>query len=367
MANVLEETLDRMVASIYGDASPMKKFLGAQGLYGVSDVALTCTAETNVDETLGKVAQAGGVPYESLADKVKVKRLWAACRQSYDSGRGRNAGGASGGPGGPGPFDEFTPLPTEVEKSSREGWAKKHNFVLSLSRLLVDYQMNGLWKGIHASPRYYPVIPLERIRLAAASLDKPADTGGVIVRAGAPATAESVDVDVTGTHQAWLRVRAYFHTMAYLSLDVPDFFDFQAADAISEKILAWIHKKHKGAPSDQFLPRRLGVHAKPLPGGSLERPPSEDRRFHRERVPALLDRLGEQRGGGAPAEEAAHAIPAFRKRRQLHPGRGQEVAGLGLQDAVGEGQADRGAPAPPARGRRPRQRKRRQGPGPRQG
>ena len=62
-------------------------FLEKEQLFGVDDVALVCTKEELLDETLNAPAKAGGVPCDSLAEKVCIKKVWALCREAFATGR----------------------------------------------------------------------------------------------------------------------------------------------------------------------------------------------------------------------------------------------------------------------------------------
>ena len=260
--------------------------------------------EREVAANLGEPAKAAGIPYTSLADKVSIKKLWLACRKSFDTGRVRGSRTNAA-------EEDLAPLPVDVEKSCREGWQRKHSFVLSLGKLLVDYQLNKIWKEIHASPRIYPMIPLRRLRLAGGVSEKPTKTGGLVVRPGSAVTEETVEIEVTGTHQLWTRARAFFHSVAYLCVDQTSFFDFQSADDISEEILGWLPKKHKGgSPSSVLLLRSVGSDPDPLPGSCEKRAVAQERGCHHERVSARLDCLGCRRGGARDlGQEGPHAAP----------------------------------------------------------
>ena len=58
-------------------------FLEKEQLFGVDDVALVCTKEKLLDETLIAPANAGCVPCDSLAEKVCIKKVWALCREAF--------------------------------------------------------------------------------------------------------------------------------------------------------------------------------------------------------------------------------------------------------------------------------------------
>ena len=55
----------------------LSAFLERERLYGVENVALVCTKEELLDEALIAPAKAGGVPCDSLAEKVCIKKVSA--------------------------------------------------------------------------------------------------------------------------------------------------------------------------------------------------------------------------------------------------------------------------------------------------
>ena len=62
-------------------------FLEKEQLFGVDDVALVCTKEELLGETLIAPAKAGGVMCDSLAEKVCINKVCALCRVAFATGR----------------------------------------------------------------------------------------------------------------------------------------------------------------------------------------------------------------------------------------------------------------------------------------
>ena len=58
--------------------------LEKEQLFGVDDVALVCTKEDLLDETFIAPAKAAGVPCDSLAEKVCIKKVWALCIEAFE-------------------------------------------------------------------------------------------------------------------------------------------------------------------------------------------------------------------------------------------------------------------------------------------
>ena len=105
-------------------------FLEKEQLCGVDDVALVCTKEELLDETLIAPAKAVGVPCDSLAEKVNFKKVWALFREAFATGR-------HGQPASQTEQDDQE-LPDEVNRSLDGQWEACHGFVLNTFRLLSE-------------------------------------------------------------------------------------------------------------------------------------------------------------------------------------------------------------------------------------
>ena len=103
-------------------------------LFGVDNVALVCTKEELLDETLIAPAIAGGVPCDSLAENECIKKVWALCREAFATGR-------HGQPAFQTEQEDQT-LPDEVKRSLDGQWEACHGFVLNTFRLLSETQQN---------------------------------------------------------------------------------------------------------------------------------------------------------------------------------------------------------------------------------
>ena len=67
----------------------LSTFIKREELFGVDDVALVCTKEQLLDETLIAPAKAAGVPCNSLTEKVCIKKVLTLCREAFATGRTR--------------------------------------------------------------------------------------------------------------------------------------------------------------------------------------------------------------------------------------------------------------------------------------
>ena len=127
-------------------------FLEKEQLFGVDDVALVCSKEELSNETLIAPAKAAGVPCDSLAEKVCIRKVWSLCREAF-------ATGLHGQPASQTEQEDQT-LPDEVKRSLDGQWEACHGFVLNTFRLLSETQQNKVYRMSHGAPRAFPIVLL---------------------------------------------------------------------------------------------------------------------------------------------------------------------------------------------------------------
>ena len=97
------------------------------------------------------------------------------------------------------------------------------------------------------------VYPIERLRTLACLETK--STTLLNVQPGRAVEGVEVATDhVFGATEVYLRVRAFFHTVAYVCIADPTMFDFQTAMTASEKLFTFIRRTYQGKSSSaQFF------------------------------------------------------------------------------------------------------------------
>ena len=194
----------------------LSTFMEKEQLFGVDDVALVCTKEELLDETLIAPAKAAGVPCDSLAEKVCIKKVWALCREAFATGRhGQLASQTE---------QEDQVLPDEVKRSLDGQWEACHAFVLNTFRLLSIYLTS------HGAPRAFSIVFLEAMRLLCRFSD------GKSVEAACSAKDANVSEEVSGVFELWTRLRAFFTTLAYTSIDQKDWFGFGECEQFVDQV-----------------------------------------------------------------------------------------------------------------------------------
>ena len=192
-------------------------------------VARVCTKEEPLDET---PAKAGGVPCDSLAEKVCIKKAWALCREAFATGRhGQPASQTE---------QEDQALPDEVKRSLDGQWEASHGFVLNAFRLLSETQQNKIYRMSHGAPRAFPIVLLESMRLLCRLSD------GKSVKSGSSSKVMNSTEHVSGVFEFWTRLRAFFTTLAYTSIDQKEWFGFGECEQFVDQDFQWLHLRHGG-------------------------------------------------------------------------------------------------------------------------
>ena len=224
-----------------GAPNQLSTFLETEQLFGVDDLALVCTKEELSDETLIAPAKAAGVPCDSLAEKVCIRKVWALCRDAFETGRhGQPASQTE---------QEDQVLPDEVKRSLDGQWEACHGFVLNTFRLLSETQQNKIHLMSHGAPRAFPIVLLESMRLLCRLSD------GKPVKTASSTRDSNVAEEVSGVFELWTRLRAFFTTLAYTSIDQKDWFGFGECEQFVDQVFQWLHLRHSGqtAPIQLYI------------------------------------------------------------------------------------------------------------------
>ena len=124
-------------------------------------------------------------------------------------------------------------LPDEVKRSLDGQWEACHGFVLNTFRLLSETQQNQIYRMSHGAPRAFPIVLLESMRLLCRLTD------GKPVKAASSTKDSNVSEEISGVFELWTRLRAFFTTLAYTSIDQKDWFNL-------EDVFHWLHLRHSG-------------------------------------------------------------------------------------------------------------------------
>ena len=199
-------------------------FLGKEQLFGVDDVALVRTKEDLLRQKL-RVFRA--IPWL----KVCIKNVWALCREAFATGRhGQPASQTE---------QEDQVLPDEVKRcldgsgslamgssSIRFVCCRKHSRTKSAGCRMVLHERSPL---ICWNPCVFCVL-----------------SDGKSVKAAPSAEDSIASEEVSGVFELWTRLRAFFTTLAYTSVDQKDWFGFGEREQFVDQVFQWLHLRHSG-------------------------------------------------------------------------------------------------------------------------
>ena len=234
-----------------GTSTEFKDFLETQKIITIVDFARAAVTEEKVETDIIQPAIAKGVKFELIIDKSNVRKLWAACRASLNSEASDEAQSS---------VSHDAPLRPEQALDVNNAWIKKHSFILPESWVLVPGLVGKLWRGVHKDSPILEVILAEKIRQLSNG-DKPM-AGRLDLIPGRAMEPKEVILDaVYRPLDLYGRLRAYFMTLAYVSIHKESFFDLQTAIYMSEKILTLVTQQFKKqtAPTSFYVEARAST------------------------------------------------------------------------------------------------------------
>lgn len=213
------------------------KFLKGQGIDSIEDMSLAASSEVDVDTTIIATAKAASVKFDKLSDSISTKKLWMACRKKMETKKPAASSGDTSG-------DQAMPDDSADDVSAT--WLKIHGIVLPDDWMLTAILTGKLWRGAIQDVPRVDVVLAENLRRMS-STDKSAFGTVMSAVPGKAVEAQVVYADsVTKPIELYLRCRAWFVTMAYVSIKNQAFMDFQTALFASDKVLAFVTQSFKG-------------------------------------------------------------------------------------------------------------------------
>ena len=205
-----------------------KKFLEDKNMKTPDRFGLVAATEAALEDRFFPVLKAAGIKIEELDIMISVKKAWLLSRGQVD----KDANMASGRI----PQNAYNdPLPTGTRLGLTEAWKKNQGFVLSNDRLLSEALVGQLFRELTASPKRMSILTAESLRLQSAIQGTGKQiatfTDGVI-------GAEEIIADqVTNNLELYMKMKAYFNTVALVTVNIPDFFSYQDVVFIEDKLL----------------------------------------------------------------------------------------------------------------------------------
>ena len=220
----MDADLKKAVEELFpDDEGKMMAWINKEGLGTMEEFGLLAADEKEVSVTILPGAKTGGVDIAKMLTVARIKKLWATCRKA-SQGMVMVSKSEDG--------ESAEPLDDRTWKSCEVAWARNHKFSPSAGRLLVLTQLNPMYAMSHADKRDFSLLPIRRMRLQDSSLN---------------------DVKEDNLHTMYLKLRAFWYSMAMVCQDIPEFFDLQEAEDINDRLLGYLHKKHATRPPYTFF------------------------------------------------------------------------------------------------------------------
>ena len=227
-----------------GCPDDFSKWLISQKLTDYESFGVTAPNEEKLATEITTVAESNGVKFATIGDKGCVAKLWRASRSAIDAGPT---------PGIPRVASDPAGLSEGTDQTIKDLWMKRHNLALSDSVLLVRPLLARLHRELTAASPFLGVYPMEQLR-SMACLETSKATLLQIEPGKAVEGVEVAADTISGHWQIYTRIRAFFHTCAYVSISDTDMFDFQTAHFATEKVLTFLQLTYNGrTPPVQFF------------------------------------------------------------------------------------------------------------------
>ena len=205
------------------------------------DFALIATDDASVTAECIRVAEAAEPPvvFANAMEKIAVKKLYKSCTAAA-------AAAAAGGSAAVAPLNpDKAEIPPQMIADLRAVWVDRHDFVIPDNWLLIPMLQGKLWRGLATDPPTIDILLVEQLRPMSCS-DRRVGTQLALIP-GHAVMPEHVVVDsVSKTFDFYIRARAWFCTMAYVSVRRAGWLTYQHAIYGSERILHYMQLTYNG-------------------------------------------------------------------------------------------------------------------------
>ena len=225
----------------------LAEFLSSNGLTDIDQVGLLATDEDKLEEKVFPAMKEAGVPVDSLAQQIGIKKAWMLCRTRMSENRTVRTGATK----------EEDVLPAPTRENLTQSFKREHKFLLSGERLLTEHLIKQMYTEINSKPKKLSIYLLESLRVQSAITHGPRNLGvSRELKPGEPLMIEEVIADeVQSSIQIFERSRAFFSTIAYVCVNEPEWFSQQDLIFIEDKLLELLQwtKDKRRPPLSHFI------------------------------------------------------------------------------------------------------------------
>ena len=222
-----------------------QEWLCEQGCADHEKIALAVSTESEVVENIAKPMLAKQAILDTLGARAEVKLFWFACREAYEKDKKETAGTGS--------QDAEAKIPPKESLRIVDLWWRRHGYVIPDSQLLVESIKDKMWGDFTSEPPQMRIWLAEEMRTRAC-LNKKVGHSMALVNGKTLETVEIIADAVDRAFELFSRIRAFFITLAYVSISTPTWFPLQAAMQVIDKVFQFIHASYNGRmPPVDFL------------------------------------------------------------------------------------------------------------------
>jgi hypothetical protein len=221
----------------------VQKFFEGKKIYDEESFALLATDEKEVKTEIFELMKAGGFELKEPSEQIAIKKLWISWRRAIESTPGNNSAPAAARSS-----DE---LPAETAIDLKSQWAALHGYVLPEGHLLSASLQLKLWKAANSPSPLVEAVLMENLRLLCQKSKATVPLLNVVTLTTTKVEADSI----YGPMEVYARARAWFLTMAYISVRRASWFDLQTATFASEKVFDLVQRTSglSSPPISHFL------------------------------------------------------------------------------------------------------------------
>ena len=214
-----------------------KAFLESNDFTEVDQIGLLAATESKLEESVFPMLKTAGVPVESLADMISLKKAWMLCRTAMERDQYTSSGRVAV------PTNDVLPAPDRTAMTAT--WKKTYNYNLPGDRLLTETLISQLYRELNAQPKRLSIYMMESLRVQSALIHRPRSMV-VSSRPGEPMTTEEIVADeVQNSMELFCRARAFFSTCALVTVHEPTYFPLQDLVYMEDKLFDLLQYVHK--------------------------------------------------------------------------------------------------------------------------
>lgn len=229
----------KTILSEAGCPDSVGEFLIKESLFLPADLALLAADEKSVDTKIVAPMKAAGVKLDRLKDVVSVTKAWVLSRAATDKETDSRAGKVI-------PQALESPLPEPTLKDLKAAWTARHRFELNMNRFLTDVLVGKLYRELNGEPRKLSIIFLEHMRVLS-STDKSTTQLMIPLKPGEATRTTEINVDeIKGTTEIYWRIRAFFTTVSFVTIQEPTFMPFQEVEFAADTIHGFLSNTFDG-------------------------------------------------------------------------------------------------------------------------